>query len=60
MAGDVIVGVSGDSATDPSEALDSILFDKKPGDTVTLDVLRNGQSTTVEVTLGERPTALSQ
>ncbi len=60
MTGDVIVGVSGDSATDPSEALDTILFEKKPGDTVTLDVLRNGQSTTVEVTLGERPTALSQ
>ncbi len=60
LAGDVIVGVSGDSATDPSEALDTILFEKKPGDTVTLDVLRNGQSTTVDVTLGERPTALSQ
>jgi S1-C subfamily serine protease len=26
-----------------------------PGDTVTLDVLRNGQQRQVEVTLGERP-----
>ena len=60
LAGDVIIGMSGDSATDPSEALDTILFEKKPGDTVTLDVLRDGQSITVEVTLGERPTALSQ
>ncbi len=60
QAGDVIVGVSGDTGTDPSEALDTILFEKKPGDTVTLDVLRNGQSTTVNVTLGERPTALPQ
>ena len=27
-----------------------------PGDTVKLDVLRNGQTTTVSVTLGTRPT----
>jgi S1-C subfamily serine protease len=60
QVGDVIVGVSGDAGSDPSEALDTILFEQKPGDTVTLDVIRNGQSTTVEVTLGERPTALPQ
>ena len=60
QAGDVIVGVSGDAGSDPSEALDTILFEKKPGDTVTLDVIRNGQSTTVDVTLGERPTTLPQ
>ncbi len=60
QVGDIIVGVNGDAESDPSEALDTILFEKKPGDTVTLDVIRNGQSTTVEVTLGERPTALPQ
>ena len=60
QAGDIIVGVSGDASSDPSEALDTILFEKKPGDTVTLDVIRNGQPTTVDVTLGERPTALPQ
>jgi 2-alkenal reductase len=60
QVGDVIVGVNGDANADPSEALDSILFEQKPGDTVTLDVIRNGQLTTVEVTLGERPTALPQ
>jgi S1-C subfamily serine protease len=60
QAGDVIVGVHGENATDPSEALDTILFEKKPGDTVTLDVIRNGQVTTVDVTLGERPTTLPQ
>jgi 2-alkenal reductase len=60
QVGDVIVGVSGDAGSDPSEALDTILFEQKPGDTVTLDVIRNGQPTTVEVTLGERPTALPQ
>jgi 2-alkenal reductase len=58
--GDVIVGVSGDADSDADEALDTILFENKPGDTVTLDVIRNGQPTTVDVTLGERPTALPQ
>ncbi len=60
QVGDVITGVSGDANSDPSEALDTILFEQKPGDTVTLDVIRNGQSTTVDITLGERPTALPQ
>ena len=60
QVGDVIVGINGDADSDPDEALDTILFEKKPGETVTLDVIRNGQSTTVDVTLGERPTALPQ
>lgn len=60
QVGDVIVGINGDANSDPSEALDTILFEKKPGETVTLDVIRNGQPTTVDVTLGERPTALPQ
>ena len=60
QVGDIIVGVNGDDATDPSEALDTILFQKKPGDSVTLDVIRNGQQTTVDVTLAERPTTLPQ
>jgi 2-alkenal reductase len=60
QVGDVIVGVNGENGTDPSEALDTILFERKPGDTVTLDVIRNGQMTTVDVTLGERPTTLPQ
>jgi S1-C subfamily serine protease len=60
QVGDLIVGVNGDNSTDPSEALDTILFQQKPGDKVTLDVIRNGQQTTVDVTLGERPTTLPQ
>jgi serine protease Do len=58
--GDIITGVQGEDNQDASEALDTILFDRKPGDTVTLDVLRNGESTSVTITLGERPTALPQ
>lgn len=60
QAGDLIVGVEGGQSIDPSEALDTILFQKKPGDTVTLDVIRGGQQTTVDITLGERPTVLPQ
>ena len=60
QVGDLIVGVDGADSTDPSEALDTILFENKPGDTVTLNVIRNGAETSVEVTLGERPTALPQ
>lgn len=59
-SGDLIVGVEGDTTSDPADALDTILFQKKPGDTVTLEVIRNGQQTSVEVTLGERPTVLPQ
>jgi S1-C subfamily serine protease len=60
QVGDLIIGVSGEANPDPDEALDTILFEKKPGDTVSLDVIRNGQSITVDVTLGERPTTLPQ
>ncbi len=60
QAGDLIVGVKGGQSTDPSEALDTILFQKKPGDQVTLDVIRGGQQMTVDITLGERPTVLPQ
>jgi S1-C subfamily serine protease len=60
QVGDIIVGVNGDNSTDPSEALDTVLFEQKPGDAVTLDVIRGGQQTTVDVTLGERPTTLPQ
>lgn len=60
QVGDIITGVDGDTTTDPTEALDTVLFQKKPGDSVTLDVIRNGQQTTVDITLGERPTTLPQ
>lgn len=60
QVGDIIVGVAGDTSSDPSEALDTVLFNQKPGDKVTLDVIRSGQQTTVDVTLGERPTTLPQ
>ena len=52
---DIIVGIAGVDGEDPNEALDVILFEMRPGDAVTLEVLRGGQLIAVDVTLGERP-----
>ena len=51
---DVIVALDGNDLTDES-SLGRYLREHKPGDTVTLKVLRNNQEMTVKVTLGERP-----
>ncbi len=52
--GDVIVAIDGEPVTTSAE-LQSAIDAQKPGDTVTLTVLRDGDRTTVEVTLGTRP-----
>jgi len=53
--GDVIVAVDGEAVTDVDELADYLDSQKRAGDTVTLDVLHNGQQTTMEVTLAEWP-----
>jgi len=55
LESDIIAGIVGQAGDDPNEALDVILFEMRPGDVVTLEVLRGGQSITVDVNLGERP-----
>ena len=52
--GDVIVGIDGRAVTEPDDVAQAI-EGKKPGDKVTVRVLRNGTETDIEVTLGERP-----
>jgi S1-C subfamily serine protease len=42
-------------ALDGAHPLDMLMSQHAPGDTVTLDVLRDGQSIKVQVTLGTRP-----
>ena len=54
QAGDIITAVDG-TALDATHPLDLVMSQHAPGDTVRLDVLRNGQSTTVSITLGTRP-----
>ncbi len=53
--GDVITAVDGDDITDPS-SLGAAIARYQPGDTVTVSVDRNGQTTEATVTLGTRPT----
>ena len=52
--GDVITAVDGEAVTDGA-GLQSAIDAKKPGDTVSITFTRNGESTTVEVSLGTRP-----
>ncbi len=59
-AGDVIVGVVGVPGDDPNEALDTILFDRRPGDEITLEVIRDNAETQVSIVLAERPQASPQ
>ncbi|HEY9231405.1 MAG TPA: PDZ domain-containing protein, partial [Blastocatellia bacterium] len=52
--GDIIVGVDGKKVTSADD-LQNALQDKKPGETVQVEVLRDGNQTTIPVRLGERP-----
>jgi S1-C subfamily serine protease len=52
--GDVILAVEGHKVIGPNDLADFV-SDYKPGETVTLDVLRDGKEVEVEVTLGKRP-----
>ncbi|HTP01466.1 MAG TPA: PDZ domain-containing protein, partial [Anaerolineales bacterium] len=55
-AGDIITGIDGQTIN-RFEDLVSYLYSKtQPGQTVTLTLVRNGQNTQVQVTLGAQPT----
>jgi putative serine protease PepD len=52
--GDVILGVAGKPVMGPSD-VSAAISNHKPGDTVTVQVLRSGQRQQIQVTLGTRP-----
>lgn len=52
--GDVIVAVNGQALEDETSLLD-LLFAFRPGDTVTLEIARGGETLSVELVLGTRP-----
>jgi putative serine protease PepD len=52
--GDVIVGVEGRGVTEPDDVAEAI-EGKRPGDRVTVRVLRDGREEEIDVTLGRRP-----
>jgi S1-C subfamily serine protease len=54
VGGDVIVGMDGKAVTTPQQ-LSALVAAKNPGDTVTLEVVRDGVTRTVDVTLGTVP-----
>jgi len=55
--GDIITAIDG-KPIDEEHPLDATLAQFSPGDTVTVDVLRDGQHVTLQVTLGTRPAGL--
>ena len=52
--GDVITKINGEPATSTVQ-LQELTLTKRPGDTVQLEYWRDGQTTTVTVTLGHQP-----
>jgi S1-C subfamily serine protease len=52
--GDVIISVEGHKVVSPND-LAQIISAHQPGDTVSLEILRDGKREQVEVTLGKRP-----
>ena len=55
--GDIVVSIN-DKVIDEEHPLDATLAQFSPGDTVDVKVLRDGQTVTVQVTLGTRPAGL--
>jgi len=58
-ADDIITSLAG-QVIDLTHPLDLVLLEHAPGDQVTLTVLRDGKSISVDVTLGTRPASLGQ
>jgi S1-C subfamily serine protease len=57
--GDVVIAVDGKPVFQNND-LSKLVAAHKPGDTVTLDILRDGHHETVDVTLGSRPADVNQ
>ncbi len=54
--GDIVTKVNG-KPIGPGQSLRALLLEYKPGDVVTLEVLRDGERLSLDVTLGTRPEA---
>lgn len=55
VGGDVIRRIDGEAIPDQHALSTYLALETSPGETVTVDVVRDGEETTVDVTLGERP-----
>lgn len=56
--GDVIVAIDGRKVDQPDDVSRAI-NDRKPGETISVEVMRNGKRETLKITLGTRPTSTS-
>ncbi|HEY1238225.1 MAG TPA: trypsin-like peptidase domain-containing protein [Solirubrobacterales bacterium] len=57
--GDVVIAVDGKPVLQNND-LSTLIAGNKPGDTVTLDIIRDGHKDSVDVTLGSRPADVNQ
>jgi S1-C subfamily serine protease len=57
QAGDILTSING-ARIDASRGLDDILSNYKPGDVLTVEVLRGGETLQLAITLGVRPAGL--
>ncbi|MGH9979336.1 MAG: S1C family serine protease, partial [Nitrososphaeraceae archaeon] len=57
--GDVIVGIDGDAISEFGQLISYLEQKKTPGDTVVLEVYRDGKILELEAVLGERPSPMS-
>jgi len=55
QVGDIIYKIDGTALNDASGGVSKVVAGKKPGDTISLDIWRNGASTNIKVTLSESP-----
>jgi len=55
VGGDVIIAVDGQPIQEMDDVIAYLVKAKRPGDSITLTVLRDGQQKEIQVTLGERP-----
>ncbi len=53
QVGDIIFKIDGNTVGNNSEALSTVISGKKPGDTISLDIWRNGETKNINVTLTE-------
>ena len=60
LGGDVITAIDGQTVTLFDDLLSYIVVNATVGQTVTLNILRDGQPQTLTVTLGERPATIEQ
>ncbi|MGI8803130.1 MAG: S1C family serine protease [Solirubrobacteraceae bacterium] len=58
LGGDIVVGVDG-KAVNASDDLSTLIGSHKPGDTVTLDVIRGGKHVSIPIKLGLRPNTVA-